>query len=195
MHRRKHDANPTVRVNLKVADPVQAEGVLPPEMREDGSAVTGNANLPAMGVPGYLKIDRMVGGPVREIGFMHSNNRGLGWRNSLQRFIQVVRVFKDIVYAHDPDALPISFQRHGFIAQNVKAMAIERIGDDIGTVPMIVVTKNRDHPSCWQSSWQSSCHWLKDFGARLGVVGALRSIGQSKGVRNEIASKNGEIGF
>jgi len=133
----------------------------------------------------------MLCGPIGKIGFMHGDDLGLGCGNSLERFIQVIGMCINVVDAHDPDSPTISFQRQRLIAQNLETMAIECIGDSIGTVPMVVVTENRHHPSSWQSPGQL----LQDFGAWLGVTGALRSIGQSKRVRNEIAAKNGEIRF
>ena len=45
----------------------------------------------------------------------------------------------NVIYADDPEALTVSFQRHRLIAKNVEAVAVEGLGDDIGAVRVIVI--------------------------------------------------------
>jgi hypothetical protein len=104
--------------------------------------VTGNSDLPAVRVPGQLKIDGMLCRPIREIRFMHNDDLAFARRDFLERLIQVIRVQINVVYPNDPEPLTVSFQWHGFIAQNSETTAIEGIGDEIGAVQMVVVAEN-----------------------------------------------------
>ncbi len=103
-------------------------------MRQNGGAVEGNSDLPTVRVPGQLQIDGMLCRPVREIRFMHHDDLVFTRRDFVERMIQVVRVLINVVYAHDPEALTISFQGHGFITQNSETTTVKGIGDEIGAV-------------------------------------------------------------
>jgi hypothetical protein len=129
----------------------------------------------------------MPGGLICEIGFVNRYDLGLGWRDSLKRFVQVIGVFIDVVYTNDPDPLPIPFQRYGLIAQDPETMAIKDFCNDIGIVPVIVIAQNRYDRSCFQL--------LKNLRARLGMASATRAISLKERVRDEIASEDGEIRF
>jgi len=136
---------------------------------------------------GQLKIDGIVRRLIGEIGFMDGDYLGLVRRNSLKGFIEIIGVGIHVVQAHDPDPLASAFQRQRLIAQNPEAMAVERLGHDVGTVPMVVIAENRDHGSAGQL--------LQNLGARFGVMSARGPIMPKKRVRDEVAAKNGEIGF
>ena len=132
-----------------------------------------------------MKIDGILRDSIGEIRFMHRDDFGFVRRNPLKRFIEVIGMGDNVVQAHDPDALTTSFQRHCLIAQDIQTMVVERLGDDFGTVPMIVIAENRHHRSLGQL--------LQDLGARLGVISAFRPVMPKKRVGDEIAAKNGEI--
>jgi hypothetical protein len=129
----------------------------------------------------------MPGCLICEIGFVHRYDPSLGWWDSLKRLVQVIGVFINVVYANDPDALAIPFQRYRLIAQDLKTMAIEDFCNDIGIVPVIVIAQNRHDRSSFQL--------LKNLGARFGVAGATRAISLKKRMRDEISSEDGEIRF
>jgi hypothetical protein len=164
-------------------------------MRQNGSSVTGNSDLSAVRVPGQLQIDGMLCRPIREIRFMHNDDLAFARRDFLERLIQVIRVQINVVYPNDPEPLTVSFQWHGFIAQNSETTAIEGIGDEIGAVQMVVVAENRHDARSWRSSGQSSGQLLQNFRAGLGMASTLNPIGLEERMRDEIASKNVEIRF
>ena len=94
-----------------------------------------------------MKIDGILRDSIGEIRFMHRDDFGFVWRNPLKRFIEVIGMGDNVVQAHDPDALTTSFQRHCLIAQDIETLAVERFGDDFGTIRMIVIAENRHHRS------------------------------------------------
>ena len=65
-----------------------------------------------------LKVDRMPRSLVCKIRLVDGNDFCFVCRNSLQRLVQVVRSFEDVVDADDPDSLTVFLKRHRLVAQD-----------------------------------------------------------------------------
>ena len=92
-----------------------------------------------------MKIDGILCDLIGEIGLVDGNDPGLVGRNSLKRPLEVIGTVNNVVHADDPKALTVSFERHGPVAKNIETVAVERLGDNIGTVRVVMITKNRNH--------------------------------------------------
>jgi hypothetical protein len=71
-----------------------------------------------MGMTRELKINGMPRGLVGEVRLVDRNDFRFLCRNSLQRFVKVIRSFKDVVDADDPDSLTVFLKRHWLVAQD-----------------------------------------------------------------------------
>jgi hypothetical protein len=71
-----------------------------------------------MGMTRELKINGMPRGLVGEVRLVDRNDFRFLCRNSLQRFVKVIRSFKDVVDADDPDSLTVFLKRHRLVAQD-----------------------------------------------------------------------------
>jgi hypothetical protein len=106
-------------------------------------AVAGNTDLAAVRVTRELRVDRILCHSVGEIGFVHSDDFGFGGGHSPKSLVDVIGLGIDVVDADDPDAVAVSLQGDGLVAQDPQAMAMQCVGDDVGTVPVVVIAKDR----------------------------------------------------
>lgn len=140
-----------------------------------------------MGVSRDLQVDGIPGHVVGEIGFVHGDDFGFGGGHSPKSLVDVIGPCIDVVDADDPDALAVSLQRDRLVPQDLQAMAMQGVGDDVGIVPVVVVTED--------SEQRRPVQLLQDFGTRFGVAGTGGSVRLEQRVRNEITGEDGEIGF
>lgn len=110
----------------------------------------------------------------------------------MQRLLQIVRSFVDVIDADDPDALPGFLDRQGLVSKSVKAMAVEGFGDEIRVGPMIVIAEDGDN---LRFENLGSGQLLKNLGTGFGVARAFKSVALKVRSRDEVAGEDGEIGF
>lgn len=90
-----------------------------------------------------MRVDRILCHSAGEIGFVHSDDFGFGGGHPPKSLVDVIGLGIDVVDADDPDALAVSLQGDGLVAQDLETMAMQCVGDDVGTVPVVVVAKDR----------------------------------------------------
>ncbi len=125
-------------------DPVKPCVIFSRQFREDDWTHSRNANLSAMRVSRELQVNRKFRNEVGIIGLMRQEQSCFSWGHGRQRPSQVRFPFADVIDSGDPKSFSLALYGERFIPQNSNSPFVKSRRDEVSTVPMIVIPKDRN---------------------------------------------------
>jgi len=162
---RNHErADAHIGIERQAIDLAQSLRIFARQPREINRPQQGEPNLPSVGVPGQLQIDRVPGGNVSEVWFVRKQDHRVADRNSRKRLPKVSFAGQNILYACKPQSSTGTRERDGRIAENLNANSSQGCLDVVRIRETIVVAKHRPHSV-------RSAETLQDMRTGIGLPG------------------------
>jgi len=185
-HRRIDYTEAAAGVYLQLPDTVQPGVVFLSQSGQNNWADAGDPHLAAVRMSGQLEVDWKARRVIRKIGLVREQyGRFRGW-NSCQCFRQIGLLLIDVIDPADPQPVAPTLNRKRFISQDANPAIGERPGNDLRTVPVVVIPEYRDH--------RDSFPTCEHIGTRLRITRTRGAVSPVEGMRNKIPSENKQVG-